>query len=67
MISSHDTNGKLRGRLKEHFQINNKDRSIFRKTIGRSILNIRKEPYLKIWDLDITSKKNKEKHGYLLD
>lgn len=43
-----------------HFISKNKDGSIFRKNIGRAILNKRKDPYLQIWNLDTSKLKNKE-------
>ncbi len=52
----------LKKRLIEHFITENKNRSIFRKNIGRAFLNKKKNPYLKYWELDTTSKANKEKN-----
>lgn len=57
----------LRKRLKEHFVIENKNRSIFRKNIGRALLNKNNHPYLKYWELDTTSKVDKEKNSKYLD
>ncbi|MBK9793172.1 MAG: hypothetical protein IPP60_08725 [Sphingobacteriales bacterium] len=57
----------LKKRLTEHFITENKNRSIFRKNIGRAILNKEKNPYLRYWELDITSKANKEKNLKLID
>ncbi len=45
-----------RGNLKE-----NKNRSIFRKNIGRAILNRDANPYLLTWNCDPTIRENKEK------
>ena len=59
--------GNLRKRLAEHFLLDERkmsfdaykpaprERSIFRKNIGRALLNQRKDEYLKIWELDFTS------------
>jgi len=48
--------------LYQHYHVNeNKDRSIFRKNIGRALLDKNKDPYLKIWELDLTYRRNKEK------
>jgi hypothetical protein len=52
----------LKKRLIEHFVTENKNRSIFRKNIGRAILNKDNNPYLKFWELDTTSKAEKEKN-----
>lgn len=48
-VGSHRSNGRLRGRLKDHFINENNDGSIFRKNIGRAILNKNKNPYLIVW------------------
>ena len=44
-----------------------RERSIFRKNIGRALLNQRKDPYLKIWEIDFTSQKSREEKAYLRD
>jgi len=57
-INKNDNN--LQKRIMEHFITENKDRSIFRKNIGRALLNKNKDNYIKAWDIDFTYKKNKE-------
>lgn len=71
--------GNFRSRIREHYlldesQMNldiNKpkpsDRSIFRKNIGRALLNRDKDDYLRIWNIDFTPRKNKESFGHLRD
>ncbi len=54
-IGTHTGNNQLYSRLKEHFIKKNKNRSIFRKNIGRCILNMEHNSYLRIWNLDTTS------------
>ncbi|OEF98819.1 hypothetical protein BHF71_10325 [Vulcanibacillus modesticaldus] len=66
-IGTHTGNNQLRSRLIQHFIDENKDRSIFRKNIGRALLNMRNDDYLKVWELDLTSKKNKQKYNSLVD
>jgi hypothetical protein len=61
-VGTHTGDGQLASRLYEHFLIPNKDRSIFRKNIGRAILNRDNDPYLELWELDLTSKENREKY-----
>ncbi|MTP73978.1 hypothetical protein GMB80_13670 [Turicibacter sanguinis] len=56
-IGSHTGNDNLVKRLEEHFLKENKDRSIFRKNVGRALLNKNSDSYLDIWDIDLTSKK----------
>lgn len=60
--------GNFRSRISEHFLPNAqkmnfnaqspapKDRSIFRKNIGRALLNRMKSPYLEIWEKDFTTR-----------
>lgn len=67
-------NGNFRSRIKEHFLLDEskmnfdatkpapKDRSIFRKNIGRALLNKEKDNYLKIWEIDFTIKANRERY-----
>ena len=61
-IGTHTGEGRLRSRLTQHFPTENKDRSIFRKNIGRAILNQTNDPFLADWEIDLTSKKAKEKY-----
>ncbi len=65
-------NGNFRSRISEHFLLNeswmnfdkNKpkpsDRSIFRKNIGRALLNKNRDDYLRIWNIDFMTRKNRE-------
>ena len=48
-VGTHRSDGRLLGRLKDHFYTENNDGSIFRKNIGRAILNKNKHPYLSVW------------------
>lgn len=66
-IGTHTGDNQLPSRLMQHFVNENKDRSIFRKNIGRALLNKQKDPYLKIWEIDLTTKEAKEKFGKLID
>jgi hypothetical protein len=59
-IGTHTGDNQLFSRLNQHFLNENKDRSIFRKNIGRAILNKRKDPFLKEWELDLTTKEAKD-------
>ena len=65
-IGSHTGDGNLRARLKEHVTPN-KDRSIFRKNLGRALLNRDGDPFFKTWDFDLTSRKNRERYGTFVD
>lgn len=66
-IGTHTGINQLPSRLKQHFVNPNKDRSIFRKNIGRCLLNMRQNPYLDKWELDLTPAENKRKYSHLID
>ena len=66
-VGTHTGVDNLRGRLKEHIFTQNKDRSIFRKHIGRCLLVKRSDPFYDSWDLDLTTKSKREKFGHLVD
>src|SRR5262249_32207925 len=61
-IGTHTGSNQLRSRLRQHFLAENKDRSIFRKNIGRALLNRDHDPFLPFWELDLTTRAMKEKH-----
>ncbi len=60
-IGTHTSPNRLRNRLADHFIQENKDGSIFRKNIGKAILNRECHPYLAVWTLD-TSKPETQKY-----
>ena len=75
-IGTHKENN-FRLRISEHFLLNESkikftktnpkpsDRSIFRKNIGRALLNKQGDlDYLKVWDIDFTGNTNKTKYSY---
>lgn len=66
-IGTHTGNNQLRSRLKQHFLNENKDRSIFRKNIGRCLLNRDGDPFLEFWELDLTSHAAKTRHAAKID
>ena len=66
-VGTHTGNNQLSSRLVQHFLNENKDRSIFRKNIGRCFLNRDNDPVLKEWNLDLTKKEAKEKYLHLID
>jgi hypothetical protein len=61
-VGTHTGSGQLRSRLRQHFLVENKDRSIFRKNIGRALLNRDRDPFLPTWELDRTSRLARETH-----
>lgn len=60
---THTGDGQLPSRLLQHFVNENKDRSIFRKNIGRALLNRASDPFLAEWELDRTSRAARERYG----
>lgn len=66
-IGTHTGEGQLRSRLKQHFVTPNKDRSIFRKNIGRALLNRNHDPFLQQWEFDLTTREAKQELGPLVD
>src|SRR5699024_5615018 len=54
-IGTHTSPNRLRQRLRDHFVRENHNGSIFRKNIGKALLNQAHAPYLSTWSLD-TSK-----------
>lgn len=59
-VGTHTGKNQLLSRLQQHFVKENKNRSIFRKNIGRCILAKENPNYLPIWELDTTPKKDRE-------
>ena len=66
-IGTHTGESRLRLRLEEHFLNENKDRSIFRKNIGRALLSQHNDPFLKYWERNLVTKKAKDKYSSLID
>jgi hypothetical protein len=66
-VGTHRGQNQLHSRLFQHFKKKNHRRSIFRKNIGRCILNKTNRNYLTYWNLPITAKVDKEKNYKLLD
>ena len=62
-VGTHTGDNQLRSRLKQHFLKENKDRSIFRKNIGRALLNKHSDPFIKFWEIDLTPLETKEKYN----
>lgn len=59
-IGTHTGKNKLLSRLKEHFVNENKDRSIFRKNIGRALLNKDNDSFIEQWNKKNLAKKIKK-------
>ena len=71
--------GNFRSRISEHYLVNESrmnfgvmqpaphDRSIFRKHLGRTILNRNKDPYLSVWNICFTPRESRERYAHLRD
>ncbi len=66
-VGTHTGTNQLRSRLKQHFVKENKDRSIFRKNIGRAILADTNDTFIEQWEWNLTTRANKDKYLPLLD
>lgn len=62
-VGTHTGEDQLCSRLMEHFINENKDRSIFRKNIGRAMLNQDDDPFLRQWNRDLTSWAARQKYA----
>jgi hypothetical protein len=77
-IGTHNE-GNFRNRIKEHYLLDESkmnfdrdkakpsDRSIFRKNIGRTLLNRDSDDYLQVWEIDFTKREKRESLGYKRD
>lgn len=66
-IGTHTGDKQLKSRIYQHFENKNKNRSIFRKNIGRCFLNRDESPYLATWELDTTTREKKELYADRVD
>lgn len=66
-VGTHTGNRQLRSRLQQHFIKENKDRSIFRKNIGRALLAQSNDPFLAAWESDLTSRKARAEYSGSID
>lgn len=66
-VGTHTGDNQLRSRLAQHFLKANKDRSIFRKNIGRALLNRDDDPFLAAWELDLTPSAAKRTYAGVVD
>ena len=66
-IGTHKGQDNLGPRIREHLDAPNKDRSIFRKHVGRCLLAKECDPFLAEWQLDLTSKASREMSGHKVD
>lgn len=55
-VGTHTGAKQLPSRLRQHFILDNKDRSIFRKNIGRALLHRDHDQFIEQWELDLTTR-----------
>jgi hypothetical protein len=58
-VGTHTSSDRLKTRLLNHFVNENHDGSIFRKNIGKAILNAHCDPYLANWTIDTSKPENR--------
>lgn len=66
-IGSHTGQNNLPKRISEHMCVSNKDRSILRKHVGRCLLQRENDPFVRQWDIDLTTKASREKYAHSID
>ena len=66
-IGTHTGQNNLAPRIREHLYTPNKDRSIFRKHVGRCLLAKRCDPFLTQWQIDLTTKASRTLHDHKID
>lgn len=66
-IGTHTGQNNLPKRLVEHLYTPNKDRSIFRKHVGRCLLASEQNPLIEQWNLDRTTRKSRENASIIVN
>lgn len=66
-VGSHDADNRLIKRLRDHFLSKRQRKSIFRKHIGRCLLNNRKDDYLNAWNKPFNKITDKEKYKNIVN
>jgi len=66
-VGTHTGKNQLVSRLRQHFVNENKDRSIFRKNIGRAMLHRERDPFLEDWEIDLTTRKARKLYEERID
>lgn len=58
-VGTHRSPNRLRARLSDHFVKEDHDGSIFRKNVGKAILNAYRDLYLATWTIDTSKQENR--------
>ena len=62
-VGTHTGANQLRSRLRQHFIVENKERSIFRENAGRALLRRDQDPFIAQWELDLTTRAAKDRYA----
>ena len=66
-VGTHRGQNNLALRIREHLYTPNKDRSIFRKHVGRCLLARAGDPFLAQWEIDLTTKASRALNEHKVD
>lgn len=66
-VGTHTGENQLPTRIKQHFVNQNKDRSLFRKNIGRAMLSREHSPFLEQWEWNLTTPAGRAEYGERID
>ena len=66
-IGTHRGQNNLARRIREHLYTPNKDRSIFRKHVGRCLLARSEDEFLAQWEIDLTTKESRALNAHKID
>ncbi len=66
-VGTHRGQNNLAPRIREHLYTPNKDRSIFRKHVGRCLLAKAGDPFLAHWEIDLTTKASRATNEHKVD
>ncbi len=66
-VGTHTGAKQLPSRLRQHFILENKDRSIFRKNIGRALLRRDHDAFIEQWELDLTTRAARARYAATVD
>ena len=66
-IGTHTGQNNLAARIREHLYTPNKDRSIFRKHVGRCLLARAGDDFLAQWEIDLTTRASRERNAHKVD
>ncbi len=66
-VGTHTGDRQLRSRLVQHFVKERKDRSIFRKNVGRCLLRRDGDAFADSWEIDLTTRAAREKYEDRVD